>query len=60
MEEIRFRFTNTDDKIADVHTSIGYIYGEKLGLNLEEGFNPILFLWEKKGALGDRLEKQSD
>jgi hypothetical protein len=58
MEEIRYRFTDTNAKIVDVHTSIGYIYGEKLGLTSEEGFDPIVFLWQKKGALTEHLEKQ--
>ncbi len=55
MEEIRYRFEDTNKKIVDVHTSIGYIYGEKLGLTSEEGFDPLLLLWERKRAITEDL-----
>jgi len=55
MEEIRYRFEDSNKKIVDVHTSIGYIYGEKLGLTSEEGFDPLLLLWERKRAITEDL-----
>lgn len=55
-EEIRYRFSDTNAKIVDVHTSIGHIYGEKLGLTSDGEFDPLMFLWKKKGTLSDTDE----
>jgi hypothetical protein len=50
--ELRYRSVATDQKVVDVHTSVAYIYAQKLGLlHSSENFDPLVFLWDAKRAL---------